>query len=176
MPTKIDPNSLTLEERIISTNKCQKTHKGGRTLAWSALIVVGDGEGHVGVGLGKARAIPEAIRKGVEAAKQNLIKVNMSGNTLPHPVTVDFGAAKVVLRPASPGTGVVAGGSVRYILEAAGVHDVLSKSLGSSNPINTAWATMKALSSLRQPEQVAASRGKELKDLPFKSFADAEAH
>lgn len=176
MPTKIDPNSLTLEERIISTNKCQKTHKGGRTLSWSALIVVGDGEGHVGVGMGKARAIPEAIRKGVEAAKQNLIKVHMSGGTIPHPITVDFGASKVVLRPASPGTGVVAGGSVRHILEAAGVHDVLSKSLGSSNPINTAWATMKALGELRQPEQIAASRGKELKDLAFKSFGEDGGH
>src|SRR5690349_899957 len=118
---KIDPNSLTLEERIVSTNKCQKTHKGGRTLSWSALVVVGDGQGHVGAGMGKARAIPEAIRKGVEAAKRNLIKVPLSGNTLPHPITVDFGASKVVLRPASPGTGVVAGGSVRHILEAAGV-------------------------------------------------------
>jgi small subunit ribosomal protein S5 len=171
---KIDPNSLTLEERIIATNKCQKTHKGGRTLSWSALVVVGDGEGHVGVGLGKARAIPEAIRKGVETAKASLITVNLSGGTLPHPVTTDFGASKVILRPASPGTGVVAGGSVRHILEAAGVKDVLSKSLGSSNPINTAWATLKALSELRIPEQVAQSRGKELKDLPFKAFAEAE--
>ena len=169
---KIDPNSLTLEERIISTNKCQKTHKGGRTLSWSALVVVGDGEGHVGVGLGKARAIPEAIRKGVETAKRSLIKVPMTGTTLPHPITVDFGAAKVVLRPASPGTGVVAGGSVRYILEAAGVRDVLSKSLGSNNPINTAWATMKALENLRLPEQVAAGRGKELSELPFRPQSD----
>ena len=172
--SKINPEALTLEERIVSTNKCQKTHKGGRTLSWSALIVVGDGEGHVGVGMGKARAIPEAIRKGVESAKRNLIKVPMSGGTIPHPITVDFGASKVVLRPASPGTGVVAGGSVRHILEAAGVHDVLSKSLGSNNPINTAHATIKALSSLRIPEQVAASRGKELSDLPFKSFGEVE--
>ncbi|MBW3622463.1 MAG: 30S ribosomal protein S5 [Armatimonadetes bacterium] len=176
MPTKIDPNSLTLEERIVSTNKCQKTHKGGRTLSWSALIVVGDGEGHVGVGLGKARAIPEAIRKGVEAAKRNLVKIPMTGGTIPHPITVDFGASKVILRPASPGTGVVAGGSVRHILEAAGVHDVLSKSLGSNNPINTAWATMKALEQLRQPEQIASARGKNLADLPFRSFADVEEH
>jgi small subunit ribosomal protein S5 len=172
---KIDANNLTLEERIIATNKCQKTHKGGRTLSWSALVVVGDGEGHVGVGLGKARAIPEAIRKGVEAAKRSLIKVPLSGGTLPHPITTDFGAAKVVLRPASPGTGVVAGGSVRYILEAAGVHDVLSKSLGTNNPINTAWATMKALSSLRLPEEVAAARGKDLAEMPFKPFGEEEA-
>jgi small subunit ribosomal protein S5 len=172
---KIDPNSLTLEERIVATNKCQKTHKGGRTLSWSALIVVGDGEGHVGIGMGKARAIPEAIRKGVEAAKRNLIKVPMSGTTVPHPITVDFGAAKVVLRPASPGTGVVAGGSVRQILEAAGIHDVLSKSLGSNNPINTAWATIKALSELRLPEEVAALRGKELKDMPFRAQSEEMA-
>ena len=171
---KIDPNSLNLEERIVATNKCQKTHKGGRTLSWSALVVVGDGEGHVGLGLGKARAIPEAIRKGVEEAKRSIIKVPITGATLPHPVTVDFGASKVVLRPASPGTGVVAGGSVRHILEAAGVHDVLSKSLGSSNPINTAWATMKALSTLRLPEDVAAARGKNLSDMPFKPFGEGE--
>ena len=172
---KIDPNSLTLEERIVATNKCQKTHKGGRTLSWSALVVVGDGESHVGVGLGKARAIPEAIRKGVEAAKRNLIKVPMDGTTVPHPITVDFGASKVVLRPASPGTGVVAGGSVRQILEAAGIRDVLSKSLGSNNPINTAWATMKALTSLRRPEEIAALRGKEMKDLPFRPQEGSEA-
>ncbi len=172
MPTQIDANNLDLTERIIATNKCQKTHKGGRTLSWSALVVVGDGEGHVGVGLGKARAIPDAIRKAVEAARRSIIKVNLSGGTLPHPLTVDFGASKVILRPASPGTGVVAGGSVRYILEAAGVRDVLSKSLGSNNPINTAWATMKGLSEMRLPEQVASSRGKELSDLAFKPFSE----
>ena len=172
---KIDPNSLTLEERIIATNKCQKTHKGGRTLSWSALVVVGDGAGHVGVGLGKARAIPEAIRKGVETAKRNLIKVPISGATVPHPITTDFGACRVMLRPASPGTGVVAGGSVRYILEAAGIRDVLSKSLGSNNPINTAWATMKALSLLRKPEDVAAARGKDLSELPFRARGEEAA-
>ncbi|HEY3284753.1 MAG TPA: 30S ribosomal protein S5 [Armatimonadota bacterium] len=165
---KIDPNKLALEERIIKTNKVQKTHKGGRTLSWNALVVVGDGEGHVGCGLGKARAIPEAIRKGVEAARRNLIEVPLVGHTLPHAVTVRSGAAEVVMRPASPGTGVVAGGSVRAILESAGVHDVLAKSLGSANPINTAWATIKGLQMLKRAEQVASLRGMNVEDLEIR--------
>jgi small subunit ribosomal protein S5 len=156
---RIDPNTLELEERVIKTNKCQKTHKGGRTMSWNALVVVGDRRGHVGVAIGKARGIPDAIRKASEAAKKAIIEVPLDGTTIPHPVLVDEGACKVMLKPASPGTGVVAGGSVRAILEAAGVHDVLGKSLGSSNPINNAWATIKALQTLRTPEQVAELRG-----------------
>src|SRR5215218_7973411 len=137
---RIDPAALDLEERVIKTNKCQKTHKGGRTMSWNALVVVGDAKGHVGVALGKARGIPDAIRKGIEAAKKQVIAVPLTGTTIPHQVLCSAGAAKVLLKPAAPGTGVVAGGSVRAILEAAGVRDVLAKSLGSSNAINTAWA------------------------------------
>lgn len=156
---KIDPNTLELEERVIKTNKCQKTHKGGRTMSWNALVVVGDGHGHVGAAMGKARGIPDAIRKGTEAAKKVIIRVPLDGTTIPHSITLSWGASTVMLKPAAPGTGVVAGGSVRAILEAAGVRDVLAKSLGSSNAINTAWATLKALESLRTPEQISALRG-----------------
>src|SRR5579864_6354396 len=166
---KIDPNSLELEERVVKTNKCQKTHKGGRTLSWNALVVVGDGRGHVGAAIGKARGIPDAIRKAVEAAKKVIIEVPLDGTTIPHAVTVSSGASTVLLKPASPGTGVVAGGSVRAILEAAGVRDVLAKSLGSSNPINTAWATLKALQSLRTPDTVAALRGVEMSQMSVRS-------
>src|ERR1700685_2251911 len=129
----INPDTLNLEERVIQTNKVQKTTKGGRTMSGSILIVVGDGNGYVGAGLGKARAIPDAIRKGVEAARKSLVHVPMVGTTIPHDILVRKGAAEVLLRPASPGTGLVAGGSVRVLLEAAGVKDVLAKSLGSSN-------------------------------------------
>lgn len=168
MMRRIDPNTLELQERVIKTNKCQKTHKGGRTLSWNALVVVGDGHGHVGVAMGKARGIPDAIRKGVEAAKKVLIEVPLDGTTIPHPVLVSSGAAKVLLKPASPGTGVVAGGSVRAVLEAAGVRDVLAKSLGSANSINCAWATIEALKSLRTPEEVAAARGVDVAQLPVR--------
>lgn len=163
--SKIDPDRLNLEERVVSTNKVQKTTKGGRNLSWSALVVVGDNDGHVGVGLGHARAIPEAIRKGVEAAKKSLILVPRIEKTIPHAVNCHNGASHVVLRPASPGTGVVAGGPVRAVLELAGVHDVLSKNLGSANPINSARVTMKALGMLRSPEDVARLRGLSLEEM-----------
>lgn len=165
---RIDANTLELEERVVKTNKVQKTHKGGRTLSWNALVVVGDGRGHVGAAIGKARGIPDAIRKGFEAAKKELIYVPLAGNTIPHQIQSASGAAVVMLKPAAPGTGVVAGGSVRHILEAAGVKDVLAKSLGSSNAINTAWATMKALSELKSVERVAALRGMAPEDLPVR--------
>jgi small subunit ribosomal protein S5 len=158
---RIDPNALDLEERVVKTNKVQKTHKGGRTLSWNALVVVGDGRGHVGAAIGKARGIPDAIRKGVEAAKKAIIRVELDGTTIPHQVLERWGAAEVMLKPASPGTGIVAGGSVRAILEAVGVRDVLAKSLGSANAINTAWATIKALEALQSPLQVAQLRGVE---------------
>jgi small subunit ribosomal protein S5 len=158
---RIDADTLNLQERVIRTNRVQKTHKGGRTMSWNALVVVGDGQGHVGAGLGKARAIPDAIRKGVEDAKKQLIEVPMVGTSIPHEVVTSFGASTVVLKPASPGTGVVAGTSMRAILEAAGVKDVLGKCLGSRNPINVAWATMKALKMLKRAEQVANLRGKQ---------------
>lgn len=174
---KIDPAALDLEERVIKTNKVQKTHKGGRTMSWNALVVVGDGRGHVGVALGKARGIPDAIRKGVEAAKKALIRVELDGTTIPHQVLEQWGAAEVLLKPASPGTGVVAGGSVRAILEAAGVRDVLGKSLGSANPINTAWATIRALQALRSPTEVAQLRGVDVSRLQLRSFqVEVTAH
>lgn len=155
---KINPDTLNLEERVVRTNKCQKTTKGGRNMSWSALVVVGDGNGHVGAGLGKARAIPDAIRKGVETAKKNLIEVPIVGGTIPHEILAHEGAAEVLLKPASPGTGIVAGSSVRTILELAGIHDVLGKSLGSANAVNIAWATIRALKSLKRAEEVARLR------------------
>src|SRR5947209_4943145 len=165
---KIDPNSLELEERVVKTNKCQKTHKGGRTLSWNALVVVGDGHGHVGAAIGKARGIPDAIRKGFEAAKKELIAVPLAGATIPHAIQSHHGASIVLLKPAAPGTGVVAGGSMRHILEACGVKDVVAKSLGSANSINTAWATLQALSELRSPGEVAKLRGVEASELTYR--------
>lgn len=172
---KINPDTLNLEERVLKTNKCQKTTKGGRTMSWSALVVVGDGNGHVGVGLGKARAIPDAIRKGVEAAKKAIILVPIIGGTLPHELFVTEGAAEVMLKPASPGTGLVAGSSMRTILELAGVHDVLGKSLGSSNSVNIAWATIAALKKLKRVEDVARLRGTTVEALaPWMSKLEAQ--
>ena len=169
----INPDTLNLDERVIQTNKVQKTHKGGRTMSWSILVVVGDGNGYVGAGIGKARAIPDAIRKGVEAARKSLVHVPMVGTTIPHDILVRKGAAEVLLRPAAPGTGLVAGGSVRALLEMAGVKDVLAKSLGSSNKVNTAWATLEALRRLKRASDVARLRGKDIRDLVPKSVADA---
>ena len=144
----INPDTLNLDEHVIQTNKVQKTHKGGRTMSWSILVAVGDHKGYVGAGIGKARAIPDAIRKGVEAAKKSIVHVPMVGSTIPHDVLHRQNAAEILLKPASPGTGLVAGGSVRALLELAGVKDVLAKSLGSSNKVNTAWATIEALKKL----------------------------
>jgi small subunit ribosomal protein S5 len=156
---RINPDTLgELEERVVRTNKCQKTTKGGRNMSWSALVIVGDGRGHVGAGLGKARAIPDAIRKGVEAAKKNIIEIPIVDGTLPHEIFQSEGAAEVMLKPASAGTGIVAGSSMRTILELAGVHDVLGKSLGSSNATNICWATMAALKNLKRVEDVARLR------------------
>lgn len=169
----INPDTLNLEERVVQTNKVQKTHKGGRTMSWSILVVVGDGNGYVGAGIGKARAIPDAIRKAVEAARKNLVHVPMVGTTLPHDIRVRQNAAEVMLKPAAPGTGVVAGGSMRVILEAAGVKDVLAKSLGSANKVNTAWATLTALRQLKRASDVARLRGKNVNDLVPKSVAVA---
>ncbi len=162
---KINPDTLNLESRVVRTNKVQKTHKGGRTMSWNTLVVVGDRAGHVGVGLGKARAIPDAIRKGEEDAKKHLVEVPMAGSTIPHEVIGRYGAAEVLLKPASPGTGIVAGSSVRIILELAGISDALGKSLGSSNAINIAGATMHAISQLRRAGEVAALRGRTPEEL-----------
>lgn len=162
---RINADALALEEQVIRTNKVQKTHKGGRTLSWSVLVAVGDRKGHVGIGLGKARGIPDAIRKAIEEAKKNIIEVPLVGTTIPHEMEVRLGAAKVRMKPASPGTGVVAGGAVRPILELAGIRDVLAKSLGSPNAINTARAAIACLKSMKVAETVCQLRGVELKDI-----------
>ena len=156
--SKINPAELTLNEKLIGINRVAKVMKGGKRLSFSALMVTGDGEGHVGIGLGKAKEVPLAINKASAIAKKNLIKVPMAGTTIHHEIRVKLGAAKVLLRPAAPGTGVIAGGSVRAVLEAAGVKDVLTKSLGSANRINTARATIFALSQIRDPKEEIAKR------------------
>lgn len=156
--SKIDPTELTLTDKLIYVNRVSKVVKGGKRLSFSALVVTGDGNGHVGVGVGKANEVPEAINKGGAVAKKSLIEVLLVGTTIPHEIMVKFGAAKVLLKPAAPGTGIIAGGSVRAVLEVAGVKDVLAKSLGSSNHINVARATILALGRLRRPEEELAKR------------------
>lgn len=156
----IDPNQLELTDRVVHINRNAKVAKGGRRFSFSALVVVGDGEGHVGYGLGKAKEVPEAIRKGVEQAKKSLIKVPIQeGRTIPYDVTGKYGAGRVLLKPASDGTGVIAGGAVRPILESAGVANILTKCLGSNNPHNVVKATMNALKMLKGPEEIKARRG-----------------
>ena len=159
---RIDPNKLALEERVVQINRVAKVVKGGRRFSFSAVVVVGDGAGHVGVGLGKAGEVPESIRKGVEDAKKNLIRIPMVGTTIPHEVNVEYSARRVMLKPASQGTGVIAGGSVRAVLEAAGVRDILSKVYGSTNPVNVSRATIEALRGLHSAEELSARRGVKL--------------
>jgi len=158
---RINADSLgELEEKVVKVDAVSKTVKGGRTRSFRAVVVVGDGRGHVGAGTGKAKEVSDAIRKGVEDAKKNMIEVPIVGSSIPHPIETRFSGARVLLRPASQGTGVIAGGPVRAVLEAAGVRDILTKSLGSSNPVNVVRATIIALSSLRTLEQVARLRGR----------------
>jgi small subunit ribosomal protein S5 len=154
-----------LKERVIHINRVAKVVKGGRRFSFSALVVVGDESGHVGVGLGKANEVPEAIRKGNDQARKNMFKVPMIGSTVPHDVIGHFGAGRVLLRPASPGTGVIAGGAVRAVVESAGIHDILSKCLGTTNKHNVVNATIAALQMLRAPEKVAAAREKQTDDV-----------
>jgi small subunit ribosomal protein S5 len=154
----IDPAELALTDKLVNVNRVAKVLKGGKRLSFSALVVSGDGNGHVGIGLGKANEVPAAINKAGAVAKKNLIRVPMRGTTIPYEVKVKFGAAKVLLKPAAPGTGIIAGGSVRAVLEAAGIKDILTKSLGSANRINVAKATMLALSELVEPEKEMARR------------------
>ena len=156
--SKIDTTELVLNDRLIYINRVAKVMKGGKRLRFSALVVTGDGNGHVGLGIGKANEVPAAISKGNVAAKKNLIKVSLAGTTIPHKITISLGAARVMLKPAAPGTGVIAGGSVRAVLEACGIKDILTKSLGTSNHINVAKVTMLALSQLRDPKEEVAKR------------------
>lgn len=156
--SRIDTTDLALNDRLMYINRVAKVMKGGKRLRFSALVVTGDGQGHVGLGIGKANEVPAAISKGGAAAKKNLIKVPLAGSTIPHEVTAEYGAAKVMLKPAAPGTGVIAGGSVRAVLEACGIQDILTKSLGTDNHINVAKATILGLSQLRNPAEEAAKR------------------
>lgn len=165
MYDKIDVSTLSLTEKLVSLNRVSKTVKGGRKMKFSALVVVGNGQGIVGVGIGKSLEIPDAVNKGIEDAKKNLVRVTLKGTTIPHEVVSEYGASLVVLKPASEGTGVIAGGSVRAVLEMAGIKDIRTKALRSRNPHNLVQATIKGLQSLRDAKQVAEVRGKTVKEI-----------
>ena len=166
---RIDPSQLDIKDNVVSINRVTKVVKGGKNLSFSALVVVGDGHGVVGFGVGKAKEVPSAIKKGIEAAKKNLIRVPLQGTTIPHAVLGNFGAGSVLLKPAPDGTGIIAGGAVRAVVEAAGVTNILTKSLGSANPHNVVRATIAGLDSLKDPMGIARLRGKSIEDLAGKS-------
>lgn len=163
--SRIDASVLDLKERLVSINRVSKTVKGGRIFKFAALVVVGNGKGIVGFGIGKSGEVPDSIRKGIEDAKKNLIEISLDGDTIPHEVIGKYGAGKVLMKPAAPGTGVIAGGAVRAVVESAGIKDIRTKALRSNNPCNVVRATMEGLQSLRTIEQVAILRGKTVKEI-----------
>jgi small subunit ribosomal protein S5 len=166
---RIDASQLDLRDTVVAINRVTKVVKGGKNLSFSALVVVGDGHGVVGFGVGKAKEVPSAIKKGIEAAKKGLIRVPLQGTTVPHTITGKFGAGAVLLKPAPDGTGIIAGGAVRAVVEAAGITNVLTKSLGSANPHNVVRATFTGLSELKDPAAVARLRGKDLQEMTARS-------